>query len=149
MFWAYLSISQWLLMWAGNLKEEIPWYLRRSQGGWQVVAWLLGICYFALPFLLLLSRGIKRDRRGLMAVGALLVVVSVVHHFWLINPVYAARVAGGYHEHGSLSVHWLDIAALAGVGGLTFAFFLWQLRGRPLVPAPSPFVAEAEVASHA
>jgi hypothetical protein len=149
MFWAYLSISQWLLIWSGNLQEEIPWYWRRSRGGWEYVAWLLGICYFALPFLMLLSRRLKRDRRWLMAIGAGLVAVSVVHHFWLVNPVYAARMAGRYETNGPLSVHWLDLAALVGVGGVTFAIFLWQLRMRPLVPAPSPFAAEPEVAQHA
>jgi hypothetical protein len=145
MFWAYLSISQWLLIWSGNLPEEITWYVRRSHGGWQVIAWLLGVCYFALPFLALLSRRVKRDRRGLIAVGAGLVVLSVVYHFWLINPVYSARLAGQYEGHGVLSLHWLDIAALAGVGGLTLAMFVWQLRARPLTPAPSPFAVEAEV----
>ncbi len=149
MFWAYLSISQWLLIWSGNLPEEIPWYLRRSLGGWEFIAWLLGVCYFAVPFLVLLSRRVKRDPRTLMAVAAGLVALSVVHYFWLVNPVYSARVGGGYHEHGTLSVHWLDLAALAGVGGITFAIFLWQLRARPLTPPVSPFPVEPEVAAHA
>jgi hypothetical protein len=145
MFWAYLSISQWLLIWSGNLTEEIPWYLRRTLGGWQVLAWLLGTCYFALPFLVLLSPSIKRDRRALMAVGAGLVLLSVVHYFWLVNPVYAARADGDYSAHGPISLHWLDVAALTGVGGTTFAIFLWQLRARPLTP-PLPLTAEQEVA---
>jgi hypothetical protein len=149
MFWAYLSFSQWLLIWSGNLTEEIPWYLRRSHGGWEFVAWLLGLCYFGLPFLLLLSRRLKRDRRGLMAVGAGLVVLSVVHYFWLVIPVYSARTAGRYETGGPLTLHWLDLAALVGVSGVTFTIFLWQLRSWPLVPAPSPFAAEPEVAQHA
>jgi hypothetical protein len=149
MFWAYISISQWLLIWSGNLTEEIPWYLRRSQGGWQVIAWLLGVCYFALPFLALLSRRLKRDRRALIVIGLGLILLSVVHYFWLVNPVYAARAGGHYEAYGSLSLHWLDVAALAGVGGMTSAIFLWQLRARPLLPAPSRLPPEPEVARHA
>ena len=149
MFWAYLSLSQLLLIWSGNLTEEIPWYLRRSQGGWQIIAWLLGVCYFALPFLALLSRRLKRDPRGLMAIGGGLVVLSVVHQFWLVNPVYAARAAESYAAYGPLSLHWLDVAALAGLGGTTFSCFLWQLRAWPLTPRPNPLPAEEGVASHA
>jgi hypothetical protein len=149
MFWAYLSVSQWLLIWSGNLIEEIPWYLRRSQGGWQVIAWLLGVCYFGLPFLALLSRRVKRNRRGLIVMGLGLMTMSVVHNFWLVKPVYAARAAGAYAEHGSLSVSWLDVAALVGLGGATLTIFLWQLRSRPLTPPANPFEVEREVASHA
>jgi hypothetical protein len=148
MFWAYLSFSQWLLIWSGNLTEEIPWYVRRTHGGWQFIGALLATCYFGLPFVLLLSRRLKRDPRGLLAVGAFLVVLSVVHHYWLVAPVFAARAAGRYDQYGSLSVHWLDIAALAGVGGITFAVFVRQLRALPL-SAPPPLVVEEEAPSHA
>jgi hypothetical protein len=149
MFWAYLSVSQLLLIWSGNLTEEIPWYLRRSQGGWQCIAWVLATCYFCLPFLALMSRRLKRDPRGLMTIGAGLLVVSAVHYFWLVNPVYAARAAGDYAAYGPLSLHWLDVAALVGIGGTTLAIFLWQLRARPVTPPPIPFPAEQEAASHA
>ena len=148
MFWAYLSFSQWLLIWAGNLSEEIPWYVRRTNGGWQVIGAFLATCYFGLPFVLLLSRQLKRSPRGLMTIGAALVLLSVVHHYWLIAPVYAARAAGRYDEYGPVSVHWLDFGALAGVGGITFAMFLWNLRSQPLTP-PSPLAVESEAPSHA
>ena len=58
MVWAYFSFSQFLIIWAGNLPEEIPWYLARLRGGWQYMALALVLCHFALPFALLLSRDI-------------------------------------------------------------------------------------------
>jgi hypothetical protein len=151
MFWAYLSFSQLLLIWSGNLPEEITWYLRRSQGGWQFVGILLALGYFGLPFLLLLSRRLKRDPRRLMMISAALVVLSAVQNYWLVDPVFTARAAGNYENYGPILWYgfWVDLAALAGVGGVTLAIFVWQLRSRPLTPAPSPFPAEPEVAHHA
>src|SRR5581483_3397451 len=73
MLWTYMAFSQLLLIWIGNLPEEIPWYYKRSHGGWEYVGWLLGLCYFALPFLLLLGRVNKRDPRRLQRIAGLLV----------------------------------------------------------------------------
>ena len=61
MVWAYFSFSQFLIIWAGNLPKEIPWYLERLKGGWQFVALILVLGHFALPFALLLSRDLKRN----------------------------------------------------------------------------------------
>ena len=63
--WAYTSFSQFLIIWAGNLPDEIPWYLRRLRGGWGWVALAIVAFHFALPFALLLMRGVKRHARPL------------------------------------------------------------------------------------
>jgi hypothetical protein len=141
MLWAYMSFSQLLLIWSGNLPEEIPWYVIRSQGGWQYVAGALALFYFAVPFLLLLSRGIKRHPDRLLRVALLLVVMSLVQQFWLVNPVYC-RLTTPAAEPTVLSIHWLDLAAPVGLGGLWLAYFLRQLRRRPLTPPPDPLVEE-------
>jgi hypothetical protein len=138
MLWAYMMYSQLLLIWAGNLPEEISWYLVRCEGGWQWVGVLLAIFYFALPFVLLLSRDIKREPRRLRIVALAVVGMSFVHQFWMIAPVYSP---------GQFYWHWMDAAALAGVGGLWFWCFLWQLQARPLLPVHAP--ALQEVMSHA
>lgn len=143
MLWAYMSFSQLLLIWSGNLPEEIIWYHRRIEGGWLWVGVFLAIFYFGLPFAILLIRPFKRRPHRLQWLAIALVAVSVVHYFWLISPVGAARLAGA--EAGPLAVHWLDLAALAGLGGVTFAFFLWQLHARPLTP---PYVPSSEEAPH-
>lgn len=147
MLWAYMSFAQLLLVWSGNLPEEIVWYLKRSQFGWQYVAIFLAVFYFAAPFSLLLSRALKRDPARLRMLALVVIAVSAVHFFWLITPVYAARIADN-HTGGPITLHWLDVAALAGVGGTTLAIFLWQLGRRPLTPPTAP-VPEEEAVHHA
>ena len=125
MLWAYLSFSQFLLVWSGNLQSEIPWYASRASGGWAGVALFLIIFHFAVPFLLLLSRTVKRRMRVLAAVAAGLLFMGLVDLFWLITPAF--------HRQGPRP-HWMDLAAPIGVGGIWMAGFLSQLKGRPLVP---------------
>ncbi|PYT05037.1 MAG: hypothetical protein DMF60_13295, partial [Acidobacteria bacterium] len=68
MLWAYFSFSQFLIIWSGNLPEEIPWYVRRLQSSWKWVGLALVVLQFALPFVMLLSRDLKRNARTLVVV---------------------------------------------------------------------------------
>ena len=129
MLWAYLSFSQYLLIWAGNLQSEIPWYISRASGGWAAVAVFLIVFHFAVPFFLLLSRTVKRQMRSLAFVAGALIFMSLVDLFWLVTPAF--------HPQGP-SVHWMDIVAPLGVGGIWMAAFLSQLKNRPLVPLHDP-----------
>jgi hypothetical protein len=70
MLWGYLEYFQYLLIWAGNLSDEIPWYLSRSEGGWLPVAVLVAAVGFLLPWYLLLFRPLKRNRRSLPVIAA-------------------------------------------------------------------------------
>jgi hypothetical protein len=133
MLWAYMSFSQFLLIWSGNLPEEIPWYLRRLQGGWQYVGLFLVLFHFAVPFLLLLSRGLKRNPRPMRWVAAGLLLARMVDVFWLVSPEY---------RPGHLSVHWLDLTLPVALGGLWVGLFVRQLRGRPLLPVGEPEIRE-------
>ena len=90
MLWAYLSFSQFLIIWSGNLPEEIPWYIERMRGGWGVVAIALVIGHFALPFLLLLSRDLKRTASGCARVAIFIIVMRLVDIIWLVAPVVRA-----------------------------------------------------------
>jgi hypothetical protein len=131
MIWAYFGFSQFLLIWYGNLPEEIPWYLRRMKSGWQYVGLVLVIFHFAVPFFLLLSRNLKRHARTLSIIAALLLIMRLVDLFWMIAPV--AEVHGG----GALSFivnYWMYILAPVGLGGLWLAYFAYQLRQRALLP---------------
>jgi len=129
MFWSYVSFSQYLIIWAGNLPEEIPWYLRRLQGGWGWIGLALILFHFLLPFLLLLSRTANENPRLLASIAALVVFMRLVDVFWLIAPVFA---------DSGFRVHWMDLAAPVGIGGLWLAAFLWQLGKRPLLPPTDP-----------
>jgi len=127
--WAYLSFSQFLIIWAGNLPEEIPWYIRRLQGGWGWVALALVAFHFAVPFVLLLMRGIKRRAARLFRVCLLLIAIRLVDVYWITEPAFS-----GQH----LRVHWTDFVTPVAIGGLWLAIFFWQLKGRPLVPLGDP-----------
>lgn len=134
MLWAYFNFSQFLIIWSGNLPEEIPWYLARLRGGWEWVSLLLVVGHFALPFLLLLNRDLKRTGRTVATIAVLIIVMRLVDVFWLLGP-----------EHGQelVQVHWLDIVAPVALGGVWIALFLWQLGTRPLLPLGEPTLQEA------
>jgi hypothetical protein len=135
MFWAYMSFSQFLLIWVGNLPEETPWYLRRSRGGWQFVVSFIALVHFAVPFMLLLLRDIKEHRRRLLAVAVGLLIMRFIDLFWWIKPPL---------NHEGAYFYWLlDIAAWIAVGGLCVWWLAGQLRSRPLLPWKDPYLAEA------
>jgi hypothetical protein len=139
MLWTYVSFSQFLLIWSGNLPEKITWYIARGEGGWQWIAIALAAFNFALPFLLLLARDLKRDPARLRLVALLVVVMAFVNEFWLIAPAFS---------RSELRIHWLDIAALCGVGGLWLTVFLWQVQTLPVLPVHHALAAE-EALHHA
>jgi hypothetical protein len=141
MLWAYVNLSQFLIIWSANLPEETPFYISRLQGGWQFLALLLVLFHFALPFVMLLSRDLKRNARLLGSLAAGIFVVRLLDLYWLIAPDLA---------HGpGLHVHWLDLAAPVGVGGLWLWAFARQLRQRPLLPVGEPEIRERLEAAHA
>jgi hypothetical protein len=134
MLWAYIAFSQFLIIWSGNLPEEIPWYLHRGRGGWEWIALFLIVFHFAIPFLLLLSRETKRRVRMLLAVAAGLVLIRLVDLFWLVAPSF---------HHAGVRIHWLDFVAPVALGGIWIAAFIWYLKGMSLVPLHDPRFREA------
>jgi hypothetical protein len=133
MFWAYVNFSQFLLVWAENLSEEIPWYLHRLGGGWEWIALALILFQFALPFVLLLSRTTKRTAPALALVAAGILFVHWLDMLWMIAPsFYPAK----FH------IHWMDIIALIGIGGVWSAGFLHYLKNRSLLPLHDPRFAD-------
>jgi len=133
MLWAYLSFSQFLIIWGGNLREEIPWYMSRAKGGWAGVGLILIIFHFAVPFLLLLSRYAKRRAEILGWLAAGLIVMSLVDIFWLLTPAF---------NHAGPEFHPTDWLAILGIGGLWLWRFTSQLQGRPLLPLHDPRLKE-------
>lgn len=124
-FWIYVSFSQFLVIWSGNLPKEISWYLHRVSGGWKGIAVFLMIFQFLLPFALLLLRGMKRKRGRLAVIAVMIVLANLVNVYWLIAPAF--------HPEG-VRIHWLDFATLIAVGGFWIALFLWFLNRQPLLP---------------
>ena len=127
MLWAYFAFSQFLIIWSGNLPEEIGWYLKRIHGGWGATIITIGILHFAAPFLFLLSRSIKRNPRKLVVIAILILVMRMVDLLWMLVPAFP--------DHKWI---WLDVISLLGFGGLWLAFFIWQLGKRSLIPINDP-----------
>jgi hypothetical protein len=127
--WAYLSFSQFIIIWSGNLPEEIPWYLRRLKGGWGWVAFAIVIFNFFTPFAVLLLRKVKRDGSRLFKVCALLIVIRLVDEYWIIEPAF-------YNQQ--LRINWMDFVTPLAVGGLWLAGFFGQLKSRSLLPLRDP-----------
>jgi hypothetical protein len=131
--WAYMAFSQFLIIWSGNLTDEIGWYLRRVRGGWQWVAAGVLAFHFALPFLLLLSREIKRNVRSLSKLAGALLLMRFVDMVWNVDPAF---------DPARLRVHLMDWVTALGVGGIWFAVFVRQLHQRPLLPLHDPELPE-------
>jgi hypothetical protein len=123
--WAYLEFFQFMLIWIANLPFEVLWYLDRSRGGWQWVAWAVALFHFVVPFFLLLSRAVKQNLTTLARVAGLVLFMHLVFLDWQILPAF--RTA-------SLLEHWMDFLMPVGLGGIWFAYYLWQLGRRPLLP---------------
>jgi hypothetical protein len=126
---AYFNFSQWLIIWAGNLPEEIPWYVRRMNGGWEYVGLFLVVFHFAVPFALLLSRQLKRKTRTLVWLASWLILMRIVDIFWHIEPA---------ELHPTFHLSWVLFAIIAGIGGLWMAYFFHNLRSRPLLAVNAP-----------
>jgi hypothetical protein len=138
MLWGYVNLSQFLIVWSGNVSEETPFYLHRLHGGWQAVAVALLVFHFALPFALLLSRPLKRSARALGAVAALMLAMQLVDLFWLLGP----DLVGHGHEDVPLRVHWMDLAAVLGLGGLWLFLFAREAGTAPVLPVGEPEVRD-------
>jgi hypothetical protein len=128
MVWTYFNFSQWLIIWAGNLPEEIPWYMRRLNGGWEYVGLFLVIFQFAVPFALLLSRQLKREARTLVRLASWIILMRMIDIYWHVEPAL----------HPTFHLSWLHFTVIAGIGGLWMAYFFHNLRSRPLLPINAP-----------
>jgi hypothetical protein len=129
MFWAYLAFVQLLIIWSGNIPEEISWYLSRLRHGWEWTAAVLISFQFFVPFFLLLSRRNKRRSRTLGYIALLVLLMRVVDTFWMITPSF-------YPDR--LTVHWLDLTALAAIGGIWLFIYTGELLSRPLLALHDP-----------
>ncbi len=124
-FWTYVTFSQYLIIWSGNLPREVGWYLSRTTTGWKAVVTCLALLQFAVPFAVLLFRSNKQSLTRLGMVAALVFAMGAMHIYWLVAPAFGGPLSGPW---------WSALLAFVGIGGLWTGLFLWFLRGRPLAP---------------
>ncbi len=148
MLWAYFNFSQFLLTYAANLVEEVPYFLARMDHGWQYLAIFLVLFHFFVPFFLLLSRDNKRAASRLVMIASWILFVRYVDIYMLVSPEFASTgtnlhvLEGGEHT-SHFFVHWTDVAAPLGIGGLWTWMFATQLLQRPLLAFRDPYLRES------
>jgi hypothetical protein len=134
----YLAFSQFLIIWSGNLPEEIPWYLDRILGHWGVIVTLDFIFYWLIPFTLLLSRDLKRNKKRLVRVCQLMIFAKAFDLFWLIEPNFKEAARNLHFSWGILEY----AAVPAAMTAFWVAYFCVQLKTRPLVQTNDPHLTE-------
>jgi hypothetical protein len=123
MFWTYVAFSQWLISYSGNQPHEIGWYLARTTGGWKWLIAAIIVLYFFVPFFVLLSRSAKRNGLALRRLALLILVMNVLTIFWTVMPTF----------YSGLQIHWTDITAWFGIGGIWVGTFSWNFARHPLL----------------
>jgi hypothetical protein len=133
MLWAYFDFSQLLIIWSGNLPEEISYYRTRLYGEWGIVAVIVLVFHFFVPFFLLLSEDVKRNAKLLPKIAVWLIFMRLVDLFWMTRPEFTSRAVPT----------WLDIVLPLALGGLWLGFFAFNLKQLPLLPVGDPKLEEA------
>jgi hypothetical protein len=132
MLWAYFAFSQLLIIWSGNQPEEITFYRSRLNGQWGVVAVIVLLFSFAIPFLLLLSRDVKRTASVVSKIAVWMIFMRLVDLYWMTRPEFTSRAVPT----------WLDLVVPVALIGLWLGFFAMNLKQRPLLPVGDPNLSE-------
>lgn len=128
-FWAYMAFSQYFIIWYANIPEETIWYQHRWAGSWKIVSLSLVIGHFVLPFILLMPKLMKRRLGFLAGISLWLLLMQWVDLYWLVMP--------NATPEGAI-VSWIDLVAMAGVGGVFVWMFWRRLVSQPLIPVGDP-----------
>jgi hypothetical protein len=128
-FWTYIAFVQFFIIWSGNLPEDVVWYLDRLEGGWNWVAVAILFFHAIIPFVLLLSADLRRNRRRLAVVALIVLAADLVNLWWLVAPTFSA-------EH--FTIHWLDVVMPIFLGGVWIAAYVWRLRRQAVTFVETP-----------
>jgi hypothetical protein len=143
----YLCFAEFLIIWSGNVPDEIPWYLNRIHGGWWYVCSADFICHWLIPFCLLLSRDLKRNKEKMIWLTCFMLFARCLDMFWLIEPNFA-DAAGNLHLAGNVGI-FAYVTVPVAVISLWAAYYMTQLQARPLINVNDPHVEEMLEPEHA
>jgi hypothetical protein len=143
----YLNFAEFLIIWSGNIPDEIPWYLNRIRGGWWVICSADFICHWLIPFCLLLSRDLKRNKQKMIWLTSFMIFARCVDLFWLIEPNFA-DAAGNLHITDNIGI-LAYITVPVAVISLWAAYYIMQLQARPLINVNDPHIEEMLEPEHA
>ncbi len=143
MFWAYVQMSQFIIIWSNNVVETASWYVYRTETQWIWVSAFLLVFHFFVPFLILFSRWVKQKARALIWVAAWMIFARLVDIFWIVVPTF---------EREGFPLYWTDAAAVIGIGGIWLAVFFSRIKQREILPTKDPRIQSAlsgmEAAAH-
>jgi hypothetical protein len=142
----YLTFAEFLIIWSGNVPDEIPWYLARIRGGWWTICTLDFVCHWLIPFCMLLSRTLKRDKRRLSVLVSFMMFARVVDLFWIIEPNFKETAGNLIGEPLSILAY---LTVPLAVVSLWAAYYFYQLAQRPLVNLNDPHLEEMLEPEHA
>ena len=142
MLYAYLSFSQWLIIWSGNMPDEAHWYLSRLAGNWINLGRLLILGEFAVPFALLLSRRLKKQPAFMVPLCCWILFVRMLDLYWMIEPNFISA-------ERQITFNWMYLAAPLAIGGFWVFFFIRSLKSRPVFVAYDPQMEELLEPEHA
>jgi hypothetical protein len=142
----YLTFAEFLIIWSGNVPDEIPWYLNRIRGGWWWVCTADFVFHWVIPFCLLLSRDLKRNKKKMIWLTCFMIFARCVDMFWLIEPNFKGAAGNLVGEPLSILAY---ITVPATVLSLWGAYYLTELMRRPLVNVNDPHLEEILEPEHA
>ena len=143
----YLTFAEFLIIWSGNVPDEIPWYLNRIHGGWWTICSLDFICHWLIPFCLLLSRDLKRNKTKMKVLTTFMILARAIDLFWIIEPNFP-DAAGNLHLAGNFGILAYITVPVAMLGFWGW-YYLTQLNARPLIVVNDPHLEEMLEAEHA
>jgi hypothetical protein len=142
----YLTFAEFLIIWSGNIPDELPWYLARIHGGWWTICSLDFVCHWLIPFCLLLSRDIKRNKQKMIWITSFMIFARLVDMFWLIEPNFKDAAGNLVGEPLSVLAY---VTVPVTVIAIWVAYYLTQLKRWPLVVVNDPHLEEMLEPEHA
>jgi hypothetical protein len=129
MFWAYIAFSQYLLIWYGDLPDETIWLLHRWGGDWKYISISIIFIHFIIPFLVLISRGVKTNLKVLKIMSIWLLAAHALDLYWLVMPMY---------NLGDAPIGWQELSFPLIVAGLAIIVFKLKADRTNLIPVNDP-----------
>jgi len=142
----YLTFAEFLIIWSGNLPDEIPWYLARIHGGWWTICSLDFIAHWLIPFSLLLSRDLKRNKTKMIWITCWMLFARLVDMFWIVEPNFKNAAGNLVGEPLSILAYFTVPVAMLGIW---VAYYITKLMERPLVAVNDPHLEEILEPEHA
>jgi hypothetical protein len=134
-FWAYISFSQYFLIWYSNIPEETAFFVHRNNHGWKYLGIALMIGHFAIPFVMLVSRHVKKNPVLMIVMACWAVLIHCADIYWIVRPMV-------FPDGNGPNVAWIDFVALIGVLALFFGYIIHKVVSGPLLAINDPHMDE-------